>query len=480
VAVKLPFRSAALVVAIISSLALATSAAAAAAPHSPAQAAAHPAHAGAGHGPAAQTAGGTPLWRRAYGKKYGGDAVAVAVSPDSSTVFVTGTVDGPSHQRIATVAYRAATGTQLWVTWYNGPVRTHSTATSVAVSPDGQRVFVTGTTTSKDGHTGVTLAYDAATGAGLWTAADASLLSFATSAAVSPDASTVYSTGRDDAGMLTIAYNAASGAIMWTRVYSGPQSGGGAAAVAVSPDGSTVYVTGGVMASPGDEEYATVAYQAASGTMRWARVQNGTNGSFGDDSAATALVVSPDGNTVFVTGLLTAPAGASYGTLAYNAAVGTKLWLQQYETPSATTFNDFAAALAVSPDGTQVFVTGGANNAYGTVAYAAATGAQQWVDLYHPGCCNGASSVAVSPDGSTVYVTGTAAYPHQSSKFATLAYNAATGATNWLRRYPGDQSGLGEGRSVAVSPDGSAVFVTGLGQDPLNQPSFYTTAAYSP
>ena len=40
--------------------------------------------------------------------------------------------------------------------------------------------------------------------------------------------------------------------------------------------------------------------------------------------------------------------------------------------------------------------------------------------------------------------------------------------------------GLGQARSVAVSPDGSAVFVTGLAQDPLTQPSFYTTIAYSP
>jgi len=127
---------AALVVAIISGPALATSAAAAAAPHSPARAAAHRAGAAAGHGPAAQTAGGTQLWRRAYGKKYGGGAVDVAVSLDSSTVFVTGTVDGPSHRRIATVAYRAATGAQLWVTWYNGPLKTNSVATSVVVSPE--------------------------------------------------------------------------------------------------------------------------------------------------------------------------------------------------------------------------------------------------------------------------------------------------------------------------------------------------------
>ena len=31
-----------------------------------------------------------------------------------------------------------------------------------------------------------------------------------------------------------------------------------------------------------------------------------------------------------------------------------------------------------------------------------------------------------------------------------------------------------------MSPDGTAVFVTGLAQDPLNQPSSYSTTAYSP
>jgi len=398
-------------------------------------------------------------------------------------VFVTGSVNGPhGHGQIATAAYQAATGGRLWAARYHGPVNSNSTATSVVVSPDGQEVFVTGRTAPrKGGSTGVTLAYRATTGAAVWAAVNPSgRPTRALSAAVSPDGSTVYSTGTDGAGLVTIAYNAASGATDWSQEYTGPQSGGGGSAIAVSPDGSTVFVTGGVMASLGDEEYATVAYQAATGAMRWAQVQNGSNGSFGDDSAATALAVSPGGGTVFVTGLLTTTSGASYGTLAYDAATGTKLWLQRYETPSATTLNDFAAALAVSPGGTQVFVTGAANNSYGTVAYAAATGARQWVDLYHPGCCNGASSVAVSPDGSTVYVTGTAAYPHESSKYATLAYDSATGATRWLRRFPGDRTGLGEARSVAVSPDGSAVFVTGLVQDPLTQPSHYTTIAYSP
>ena len=65
-----------------------------------------------------------------------------------------------------------------------------------------------------------------------------------------------------------------------------------------------------------------------------------------------------------------------------------------------------------------------------------------------------------SPDGQRVFVTG-----HTTSK------NGIVGVT---LAYDGGAS------VVAVSPDGTAVFVTGLAQDPLNQPSSYTTTAYSP
>jgi DNA-binding beta-propeller fold protein YncE len=465
-----------------------TSSTAAMASGSPARASADRAVAGAGHSPGgrsgAQVPGGTRLWRRAYSLGFGGGAVAVVASPDSSTVFVTGSVTGPhGHSQIGTVAYRAATGAQLWVARYRGPVNTDSNATSLAVSPDGQRVFVTGRYVGRhiSSH-GVTLAYQAATGASPWTAVNPSARPiFPHGAAISPDGSTLFVTSGDGVGLATIAYHAATGGTVWTQEYTGPQPGGSASAVAVSPDGATVFVTGSVQVSPGDDEYATVAYQAATGTMRWASVQNGTSGSFGDDSGASALALSPDGGTVFVTGTLTTTRGASYGTAAYNAATGTKLWLRLYQSQSTTTLNDFAAALAVSPDGGAVFVTGAANNAYGTVAYAAGTGAQQWVALYHPGI-SFASSVAVSPDGTEVFVTGTSAEASQSSQYATITYAPATGAKIWLRRYPGPSfpSALGQARSVTASPDGSTVFVTGLVQNPLSQPSEYTTIAYQP
>ena len=74
------------------------------------------------------------------------------------------------------MAYSAATGARLWVKRYNGPASKADRAASVAVSPGGTRVFVTGsseTSTPSVEHPGfyddyATVAYDAATGAQLW------------------------------------------------------------------------------------------------------------------------------------------------------------------------------------------------------------------------------------------------------------------------------------------------------------------------
>lgn len=57
----------------------------------------------------------------------------------------------------ATIAYDSTTGARLWVTRYNGPANSTDRANSVAVSPTGEQVFVTGYSAS------VILGYDYAT-----------------------------------------------------------------------------------------------------------------------------------------------------------------------------------------------------------------------------------------------------------------------------------------------------------------------------
>src|SRR5262249_61745696 len=99
-----------------------------------------------------------------------------------------------------------------------------------------------------------------------------------------------------------------------------------------------------------------------------------------------------------------------------------------------------ARAVAVSPGGAAVFVPGYCDFSedFFTVAYNAATGATLWASRYNgPGNGNDvAVAVAVSPGGDAVYVTGASdANSAISPDYATIAYNPAPGATLWVRRY---------------------------------------------
>lgn len=96
-----------------------------------------------------------------------------------------------------------------------------------------------------------------------------------------------------------------------------------------------------------------------------------------------------------------------------------------------------------------------------TVAYGAATGARLWVRRYNgPNCNSQAAAVAVSPGGGTVYVTGTSFNNQlQQKNIATVAYDAATGT---VARVTNDQQqDLEDASSLAVSPTDGTVFAAG-------------------
>jgi DNA-binding beta-propeller fold protein YncE len=205
---------------------------------------------------------------------------------------------------------------------------------------------------------------------------------------------------------------------------------------------------------------------ATSGTKLWAKRLDGQ--ASGDDSAMD-VAVSGDGTRVFVTGGSDGGfTGTDYVTRAYDATTGAKLWTTSYD--GLAQFDDDAVALVVSPDDSTVFVTGDSSattNAndydYATIAYDAASGAELWAKRYDgPANSNDAPfAIAVSPDGQAVFVTGTSISATGSFDFATLAYATSTGARLWKTRYGGRWHGVDEAFGIVVSPDGSSVFVTG-------------------
>lgn len=125
---------------------------------------------------------------------------------------------------------------------------------------------------------------------------------------------------------------------------------GGSRSVTISPNGSVVYVTG---YSDGGQttgyDYLTIAYHAATGATLWARRWVGlVNVPLNNTDAADGLALSPGGGTLYVTGNAANTAGKwNYATVAYNAATGTKLWVASYAGPADG--DDAPTAIATNP-----------------------------------------------------------------------------------------------------------------------------------
>jgi hypothetical protein len=428
-------------------------------------------------------ASGTPgsrLWVSFYtGPGAGSDtASSVAVARSGSAVFVTGyslrASSGNAIFDYATVAYDAATGARLWARRYTGAGDAGGSAVAVAVDPSGRRVFVTGQSPgSGSGDDYVTIAYDAATGSQLWLSrynGPANGSDDPSALAVSPDGSRVFVTGESQGtsatrgDYATVAYDAATGAQLWASRYNGPASlGDDARSLAVAPHGGTVYLTGTSTGVGTRSDYATVAYNAATGVQRWVSRYNGPRRKY---DFAISVAVGPGGHAVYVTGT----SGGAFATVAYDAATGAPQWVRRFTGGASN--NDRAFSLAVSPSGGMVYVTGFALNRnsgdmdIATVAYRTATGALLWGKLTSLKADASGDDVAVGPGGHTVYVTGTTF----TATATTVAYNAATGSLRWVRSYPGF------GNALAISQVTGTVFVAGSHDRPASGEDFITIA----
>lgn len=389
----------------------------------------------------------------------------IAVSPDGSEVVVTGTVDYSSD--FLTIAYDAATGARRWISRYDGPGHGFDWATGVVVTPDGSTVMVTGYGDGGYALNYQTVAYDAITGKQRWVAAyDGGFHKDdeAYGIAVTPDGAAVVVTGSSSRGntndFATVAYEVATGAQLWVARYSGPVDGAGARAIAISPDGARVLVTGESQGDGTGTDFATIAYDPGTGEELWVARYNRQMASLETDPV---VAVSPDGSTVAVVGQSWVGSFSDSATVAYDAATGSQRWADIYSGPEGK--RDVGDAVGFTTDGSTILIAGYSfTDPYLqmlTIAYDAPTGGRRWISIYEsPGAGgSGAYALAVTPDGGMVIVAGWGYGNQTLADFTAVEYEVATGKQLHVAR-AGRQSSDAV-KAIVLSPDGSRVFMTG-------------------
>jgi sugar lactone lactonase YvrE len=243
----------------------------------------------------------------------------------------------------------------------------------------------------------------------------------------------------------------------WSSVYSGPANlndgpGDGykcSRVLASSPDGNTIYMVGVTTVSSTDADYLMVAYDSRTGAQKWISLYQGPVAFPSAD--ATALVVSPDGSAVYVTGALFGNDGSEASAIVrLDANTGAQIWSVQ------TRELGYPSDIAISPDGARVYVCGNSRS----VAYDTATGQQLWRTPFvsDNGGYTFVQRIAANPDGTRVYVAGAEiAESGDTDDFLLFTYDSATGHLLNLAHHPTD--GLPP-RGLTVSPDGRRVFTT--------------------
>ena len=305
--------------------------------------------------------------------------------------------------------------------------------------------------------------------------------------------------------LVSLEANGAGGAatipVLWTAggLSAGIDSAGQAARIATDASGNVAVVSGPSLG----RDLAVTSY-SPNGSFRWRGSVSPSIGTFrGDwvaaapngDFAAVGRNVDSHGNPIaitlvrfdangtlqwrvdlartrpYVARLLVDSLGNTY--LAFNSvgdgqdiqvqkysALGVLLWSQVISTGFLA--NDYATSLALSPDETDVVVTGDivGGATWITAAYNTTTGTRRWLVTAPEGTA--ARDVVV--DATRVYVTGQGATgggtPALAYFLTVVAYDRATGARLWRTdKKPADGTDAA-GLRMDLAPDGSVV-VTG-------------------
>jgi 6-phosphogluconolactonase (cycloisomerase 2 family) len=393
-------------------------------------------------------------------------ASAAVVSPDGAHVYVLGEGD----DALALFSRNPVFGTLDYVELYQNGVNGVSglnTPLAAAISPDGKHVYVA----SRDDDAAAVFSRDSATGKLTFIEAQKDGLAGvdgldgAYAVAVSPDGAHVYAAGENDNAVAVFSRSALTGSLTFVEVQRDGVGGvdglGGARGVTVSPDGAHVYAAGSV-----DDTVAAFSRNATSGALTFVEIEKDSVGGVDGLNGARAVTVSPDNLHVYAAGFI----DGAVAVFSRDALSGALTYVErQKDGTSGVDGLAGAIAVLVSPSGEFVYAAGYNDDAIAIFSRSAASGALTYAGQARNGVdgvkfLDGPNWLAASLDGAHLYVPGRAV-----NALVSLGRDSQNGGLSFI---DSDVDGAGvEGLagagSLAFSPDGNQLYVTGAADNGL-------------
>jgi DNA-binding beta-propeller fold protein YncE len=389
---------------------------------------------------------------------------SIALSPDGTHLYVASSLD----DSIAIFGRAIVAGTLTYVGMVEdgvGGVSGLDDVESVAVSPGGAHVYAA----SDMGDAVAVFSRDP--DSGLLTFVEAHFdgadgvdgLQGACSVSVSPDGKHVYVASKDDGAVAIFERDGTTGSLTYVdRVTSAMCTElEYASCVLVGPGGSQVYVAS---KWPG----ALVAFSRNATTGALTLIGAARDGVGGVDGLAGArsLAITGDGSRVYVAGFN----DSALAVFGRNTSTGALTYLEtEWDGAGAVDGLGGATAVASNPTKGYVYAAGYDDSAVAVFAREP-DGALSFLQARSSvDGLEGAVGIAVSPDGEQVYVAG-----NDDDAVVVFARDAATGSLSYVqtkRDAGGLADGLAGARAVVVSPDGANVYVAGHDDNAVSMPS---------
>jgi 6-phosphogluconolactonase (cycloisomerase 2 family) len=368
----------------------------------------------------------------------------LAISPDGAHLYAVGEND----DAVALFTRDATTGALGFVAVQMQAV--NSPNGGIALSPGGEHVYV-----GADPDSIVVFSRDAATGSLTFVqdrSGDLGAVGLFQSIVIPEAGDRVHVASFNTGTVATWARDAATGALTFLDAIS-PGGSFAVLDVAQSPDGRHLY------AARGDDG----VYALATAVLRFVQFQQDGVASVGGLDGASGVAAAPNGLHVYVAGALDDAVALFDFDRETRAASFVESWV---DGSGGIDGLDGATDVALSPDGAHVYVSGSADGAVAVFGRNAGTGALVFLEVERDGVAGvdglaGANALALSPDGRNVYVAGFA-----DAAVAVFSRNTANGLLDFVEaRFDGPAEALLQVTEVAVSPDGANVYTTAFGSD---------------